>query len=130
MNSKERFFGTITFEAVDRSCIWLGIPDTRAHARLFRHFRLGSMPELMRVLDDDIWPVELPCHSPVSDAIYMAFDFTGGNALQKNDERITKLVHRLREIFPTSLNLSPSHEAILPDTPPANVEALFRAARD
>lgn len=45
------------------------------------------MPELMLELDDDIWPVELPYHSPTSNAIYMAFDFTGGDTLHKSEER-------------------------------------------
>jgi uroporphyrinogen decarboxylase len=38
-------------------------------------------------------------------------------------------VRQLRELFPTGLIISPSHEAILPDIPPANVEALFRGMR-
>ena len=33
----------------------------------------------------------------------------------------------LRRIFPTGLIISPSHEAILPDVDPANIEAMFRA---
>jgi uroporphyrinogen decarboxylase len=45
-------------------------------------------------------------------------------------EEVEAEVHRLRHIFPTGLVISPSHEAILPDTPPANVAAMFRAARD
>jgi len=45
------------------------------------------MEELIVGLDDDIFPVELPYHSPTSNAIYMAFDFTGGHVLQKNEER-------------------------------------------
>ena len=44
-------------------------------------------------------------------------------------EEVEAEVRRLRGIFPTGLIISPSHEAILPDIPPANVEALFRAAR-
>ncbi len=36
-------------------------------------------------------------------------------------------VTELREIFPTGLVFSPSHEAILPDIPPANLEAMFNA---
>ena len=36
-------------------------------------------------------------------------------------------VGRLRELFPTGLILSPSHEAVLPDVPPANIEALAAA---
>ena len=37
-------------------------------------------------------------------------------------------VGQLKELFPTGLVLSPSHEAILPDIPPANIEAMARAA--
>ena len=36
-------------------------------------------------------------------------------------------VEELRSIFPTGLIISPSHEAILPDVPPANIYALFEA---
>jgi uroporphyrinogen decarboxylase len=42
-------------------------------------------------------------------------------------EEVTSKVMELKEIFPTGLIISPSHEAILPDIPPANVEALFKA---
>ena len=42
------------------------------------------------------------------------------------DEVRTK-VKELKEIFPTGLIVSPSHEAILVDTKPENVEALFDA---
>jgi uroporphyrinogen decarboxylase len=38
-------------------------------------------------------------------------------------------VKRLVGLFPTGLIVSPSHEAILPDMPPANVEAIFAAMR-
>ncbi|PHV69659.1 methyltransferase [Sporanaerobium hydrogeniformans] len=37
-------------------------------------------------------------------------------------------VKELREIFPTGLIISPSHEAILKDIPPANIKALFDEA--
>jgi uroporphyrinogen decarboxylase len=39
-------------------------------------------------------------------------------------------VRELMEIFPTGLVLSPSHEAILPDIPPANIEAIFKALKE
>ncbi len=87
MTSKERFLRTIAREPVDRPCTWLGIPDPRAHAGLFQYFGVGSVNELIGKLDDDIWPVELPYHSPTSNAIYMAFDFSGGHKLQTNEER-------------------------------------------
>ena len=42
-----------------------------------------------------------------------------------NPGDIVKKVNELKEIFPTGLIISPSHEAVLPDIPPANIEALF-----
>lgn len=42
--------------------------------------------------------------------------------------QVEKKVRELREIFPTGLIVSPSHEAILPDVPPANIQAMFAAA--
>lgn len=41
---------------------------------------------------------------------------------------IAAKVRELREIFPTGLILSPSHEAIQIDVPPSNVRALFEEA--
>ena len=40
---------------------------------------------------------------------------------------VYKRVKRLIELFPTGLVISPSHEAVLPDVPPANVDAMRRA---
>ncbi len=40
---------------------------------------------------------------------------------------VRKKVAELKQIFPTGLILSPSHEAILPDIPPENIEALFKS---
>ena len=47
----------------------------------------------------------------------------------KPDE-IRKEIKRLLEIYPTGLVYSPSHEAILPDINPANVEALFNTIKE
>lgn len=41
--------------------------------------------------------------------------------------QVRKKVSELKEIFPTGLILSPSHEAILPDIPPENIRAMFEA---
>jgi len=40
---------------------------------------------------------------------------------------ITAKVKEVMETFPTGLIISPSHEAILPDIPPVNIEALFNS---
>ena len=44
-------------------------------------------------------------------------------------EQVKEKVKELNRIFPTGLIISPSHEAILPDTKPENIKALFDAAR-
>ena len=42
-------------------------------------------------------------------------------------DQITAEVKRIKYIYPTGLVISPSHEAILPDINPANIEAMYRA---
>jgi len=44
-------------------------------------------------------------------------------------EEVAAKVIELKELFPTGLIISPSHEAILPDIPPANIQALFNAVK-
>lgn len=44
-------------------------------------------------------------------------------------EEVAAKVQELKDIFPTGLIISPSHEAILPDIPPANIESLFAAVK-
>lgn len=44
-------------------------------------------------------------------------------------EEVGRKVKELRTIFPTGLIISPSHEAIMPDVPPANIKALFDEAQ-
>jgi uroporphyrinogen decarboxylase len=44
-------------------------------------------------------------------------------------EEVAAKVIELKGLFPTGLIISPSHEAILPDIPPANIQALFNAVK-
>lgn len=60
--------------------------------------------------------------------------FCGGIDVQRllvagSPDDVRAEVVRLRALFPTGWILSPSHEALLPDVPPANVAALFEACR-
>lgn len=43
-------------------------------------------------------------------------------------EEVSAKVKELRELFPTGLIISPSHEAIMPDVPPKNIRAIFEEA--
>ncbi|MEI8287995.1 MAG: uroporphyrinogen decarboxylase family protein [Verrucomicrobiota bacterium] len=86
MNKKERFIATLERRPVDRPASWLGIPATAALPALLAHFQVNDLAGLKQAIGDDVWPVELPYHSPFSDAIYMAFDFAKkGHIL--NEER-------------------------------------------
>ena len=75
MNHLERFYATVERRPVDRPASWLGLPDNAAIPTLLKYFQVSDVQELKAKLDDDIYPVEMPYHSPTSDAIYAAFDF-------------------------------------------------------
>lgn len=81
MDRIDRFYATIERKPVDRPASWLGLPDHKALDGLFKHFKVKNMEEFKAAVDDDIYPVELPYHSPASNAIYAAFNFakTGSN---------------------------------------------------
>ena len=75
MTHLERFLATVERRPVDRPASWLGIPAPEVLPTLYAHFGVNDMQSLKALLDDDIYPVELPYHSPTSNAIYAAFDF-------------------------------------------------------
>ena len=59
--------------------------------------------------------------------------FCGGVDTQEllvhgSPKQVQEKVEELRTLFPTGLIISPSHEAIMPDVPPANIHALFKEA--
>jgi uroporphyrinogen decarboxylase len=86
MTKKQRFHATIERKPVDRPATWLGIPADAAMPALLNHFETLDLTGLKKAIDDDVWPVELPYHSPFSDAIYMAFDFAKKGHIA-NEER-------------------------------------------
>lgn len=61
--------------------------------------------------------------------------FMGGIDVQQlliysTPEQIRADVRRVRRILGPNLIISPSHEAILPNVPPVNVQALIEAAQE
>ncbi len=87
MNSIERFYATIERRPVDYPASWLGIPDAGALPQLYKHFNVSDMKGLKAAIGDDIYPVEMPYHSPTSNAIYAAFDFAKRKSDGTNEER-------------------------------------------
>jgi len=87
MKHKERFFATIENVPVDRPASWLGLPVPSAEAGLKKHFDVNSMDELKQVIDDDIYPIEVPYNYPPSKHIACAFEFAKKSHLDKPDDR-------------------------------------------
>lgn len=87
MNHIERFYATIERRPTDRPAAWLGIPDPKALPNLYRYFGVTDMKGLKACIDDDIYPVEMPYHSPTSNAIYAAFNFSKRKSDGSNEER-------------------------------------------
>jgi len=75
MTHKDRFFATIANAPVDRPASWLGLPVPAAEPGLKKYFGVNSMDELKKVVDDDIYPVEVPYNFPPSNHIACAFNF-------------------------------------------------------
>jgi len=96
------------------------------------------IPEIIRLGVDAIHPIQALATDMEPFKLKQHFanqvSFCGGVDAQEllvfgTPDEIKEKVVKLKNIFPTGLIISPSHEAILPDIPPQNVEALFQAAR-
>ena len=87
MTHKERFYATIANQQVDRPASWLGLPVPGAQQGLLDFFKVGSVDELKVLLDDDIYPIEVPYHYPPSNHIACAFKFAKSSHDDKPDER-------------------------------------------
>lgn len=87
MNHKERFFATIHHQPVDRPASWLGLPVPSAEPALMEYFGVNSIDQLREVIDDDIYPIEVPYNYPPSNHIACAFNFAKVSHLDTPDER-------------------------------------------
>ncbi len=73
MNSRERFLATIERRVVDRPAWWLGDPLPETIGTLCRFYDVADFVALKRVLDDDVWSVNVPFHCPPANHIACAF---------------------------------------------------------
>ena len=87
MNHKDRFLATIHHQSVDRPASWLGLPVSSAEAALMNYFNVSSIDQLRNMLDDDIYPIEVPYNYPPSNHIACAFNFAKVSHLDTPDER-------------------------------------------
>ena len=87
MTHKERFFATIHHQPVDRPASWLGLPVPSSETALMDYFGVKSIDQLRNVIDDDIYPIEVPYKYPPSNHIACAFKFAKVSHLDTPDER-------------------------------------------
>ena len=119
------------------------IEQAKSYGLTVMHHSCGSIFPLIKDLADlgadIIHPIQALANKMDALNLKRYFDkkvaFCGGvdaqNLLVKgNPEEVTKKVLELKELFPTGLIFSPSHEAILPDIPPANIKALFNTVKN
>ncbi|MBP8305180.1 MAG: methyltransferase [Phycisphaerae bacterium] len=119
------------------------VDQARSYGVKVIHHSCGSVraiiPDLIEIGVDAIHPIQALAAGMEPRALKRDFgdrmSFCGGVDAQNlmvngTPDQVRAQVRELKEIFPTGLIVSPSHEAILPDTPPANVQALFAAVQD
>lgn len=86
MHHRERLFSTIARSPVDYPASWLGMPTQQALPGLFRYFGVKDVPSLKRTLGDDLYVVDIPYVSPVTNHVAFAFDFSR-DGFKDNTER-------------------------------------------
>lgn len=87
MNHRDRFFATINNAPVDRPASWLGLPVPAAEPALLQYFKAKSINDLKKIIDDDIYPIEVPYNHPPANHIACAFDFAKRKHDDTPDER-------------------------------------------
>jgi uroporphyrinogen decarboxylase len=98
-----------------------------------------AIPELIQIGVDAIHPIQALAADMgalnLKKHFFEQVSFCGGVDAQEllvfdSPDQVKEKVCELKKIFPTGLIISPSHEAILPDIPPENIEALFWATKN
>jgi len=102
------------------------------------HHSCGSIaeiiPDLIDLNVDAIHPIQALAHGMSASELKRNFEgktsFCGGVDAQEllvngSTDEVSQKVLELKKLFPTGLIISPSHEAVLKDIDPANIEALF-----
>lgn len=97
-----------------------------------------AIPMLIEAGVDAIHPIQSLAKGMEPERLKEAFgnkvSFCGGVDTQQllphgTPKEVMDNVKHLRELFPTGLIISPSHEAIQSDVPPANIKAMFDEAQ-
>ena len=98
----------------------------------------GVIPDLIDAGVEALHPIQAKASNMEAVRLKREFGndlcFIGGIDTQEllshaTPDEVRAEVRRIIDVFETAIVISPSHEAILPDVPPANIEAMFDEAR-
>lgn len=89
MKHIERFLATVERKPVDRPACWLGLPTGEAMPGLLSCFGADDIAGMKKIIDDDIWPIEVPYHCPPANHIACAFDFAKKNKAGYKERTLT-----------------------------------------
>jgi uroporphyrinogen decarboxylase len=119
------------------------VKQAQSYGLRVMHHSCGAIreiiPDLIELGVDSIHPIQALAAGMEPQSLKDEFGskicFCGGVDAQDllvngTPEQVRENVRKLKEIFPTGLIVSPSHEAILPDIAPANIKALFDAIHE
>lgn len=118
------------------------VEQAKSYGLAVVHHSCGSIypiiDDLFELGVDTVHPIQAKAKDMNAEKLAHDFDhgsFFGGVDAQyllvkATPEDIRQDVHRLKRCFPTGLVISPSHEAVLPDIKPENIEALFKAVHE
>lgn len=119
------------------------IQQAHSYGYKVMHHSCGAIheiiPDLIGLGADVIHPIQALAKGMSPQELHDDFKFRvafcGGVDAQNllvngTPEQVRAKVMELRKLFPSGLIISPSHEAILPDIPPANIEAIFACLMD
>lgn len=138
--------GLMISPALLREFVFTGIKKLVEQAKSYNlkviYHSCGSIydviPDLIEAGVDAIHPIQALAEGMEPDKLKAKFgnkvSFCGGVDAQNllvngTPAEVARRVIELKNIFPSGLIVSPSHEAILPDIPPQNIEALFKALK-
>jgi uroporphyrinogen decarboxylase len=119
------------------------VDQAKSYGLKVLHHSCGAIfdiiPDLIELNVDSIHPIQAKAANMEAERLCKHFggktSFCGGVDTQDllvhgSPADIANKVKELKSFFPTGLILSPSHEALQPDVPPANIEAMFRAIKE
>ncbi len=117
--------------------------QAHAHGLVVIYHSCGAVspiiPDLAAAGADIIHPIQARAAGMSADELKARYGtrylYCGGVDVQElmvrgTPDEVRAEVRRLLAIFPDNLILSPSHEAVMPDVPPANIAALFDAGKE